>query len=88
MFDLSPDAEFDQEIDATDANRTPIATYPLLQCPPLAQGLRVALMTTDDTGLPVELDRYTLTSPEPVENLARVRYAAVHAGAKDIAVWL
>jgi hypothetical protein len=87
MFDISPDAEFDFEPVCNIDSQTPVTIYPLLSCPPLAQGMNVALMGSDDSGAPAELGRYTMLSPEPIENLARMRYAAVHAGAREIVVW-
>jgi len=87
MFDLSPDAEFVHQTNTTDGDQSSIAISPLLQCPPLAKGLCAALMATDESGRSVEVGRYTMMSPEPIENLAHVRYAAVHAGAREIAVW-
>lgn len=87
MFDIAPDAEFDFEPDENGDDQTHVATYPLLHCPPLAQGLHVTLMGPDDTGDYVELGRYTMQSAEPIENLARMRYAAVHAGAREVVVW-
>lgn len=86
MFDIAPDAAFDHHPDAGTRNRMPAVTYPLLHCPPLAQGLDVALIGVDDAGGSVELGRYVMLSPEPIENLARIRFAAVHAGASEIAI--
>jgi hypothetical protein len=50
MFESAPDTAFSLELDNDVDSHAPVATYPLLHCPPLARGLSVALVGLDDSG--------------------------------------